>query len=199
MTLFSMSLYLSNLRVNKLSPEFTAIANVIPDSSWTASSTLDADHGAAHGNLGKYASGADHFWAPSTDQAGEYLQIDMTHAITVKGIATMGGGARWLTKFTVKYSEDGETWTDLPGEIQGNTDGENQNFQALGEGFMARYLRIVTVAGGWSAGGAGLRCSPLISNAKAAQYMAQMQAHMSSTITRDPAKASTGLVSHQGY
>ncbi|XP_019614010.1 PREDICTED: uncharacterized protein LOC109461971 [Branchiostoma belcheri] len=161
------------------SQSLTMVGNLIPDASFSASSELDAGHAAVYGNLGKVVEdGTVHFWAPSTDQAGEFLEVDLTQPLKISGVATKGGGTRWLTKFKIQHSMDGSTWTDYEQEITGNTDGDGQNLQPFATAFTCQYIRIVTVAGGWSAGGAGLRFSPLLEPAVAQTYLTAMQAYM---------------------
>ncbi|CAH1233078.1 NRP2 [Branchiostoma lanceolatum] len=182
----------SSMTSSSSSQAFMSIGNLIPDASFTASSELDADHSAVHGNLGKEVQdGTEHFWAPSTDQAGEYLQFDLIQPIEIRGIATKGRGNRWLTKMKVQHSMDGEAWTDYAEEVTGNTDGEGQNLQPFATGFTCRYLRIMTVAGGWSAGGAGLRASPLVTSAVGKAYLKAMQAHMQSSMTHSSSSSSS--------
>ena len=70
-------------------------------------------------------------WLPKKRDVNPFLQIDVGHVTTVQQIATQGNPAsavrherhkRWVEKFSLEFSEDGENWSEYQesGELKVN-------------------------------------------------------------------------------
>lgn len=60
-------------------------------------------------------------WFPRGRDATPYLQVDLGRVTTVQQVATQGNPdsavknerhKRWVTKFSLEFSEDGKNWTE---------------------------------------------------------------------------------------
>ena len=84
----------------------------ISDVQISASSQRDAGHAASKGRLNSGKVGS---WSPYTDNALQWLQIDLgDHYTRATDVATQGGNAtdNWVTKYKLQYSDDGIAFTD---------------------------------------------------------------------------------------
>ena len=90
----------------------------IPDDSIIASSEWTANHGASNARLNRPqtlpTTGA---WSAKFNDQDQWIQAYLGDVKTVSGVITQGrnGGQyrQWVTKFTVQYSDDDETWSDI--------------------------------------------------------------------------------------
>jgi len=91
---------------------------IIPDSAFTASSSLSINHSPGFARLNHHLGrGA---WCSSVQSAGEYLQVDLNRSHKVNRLdlqaklKTVGSadGEAWITGFTLKSSENGSQWAD---------------------------------------------------------------------------------------
>lgn len=86
----------------------------IEDSQIAASSNT-ANYLPSYGRLNNIKSAnMGGSWCAGTSDENQYLQIDMKKKMTFSGIATQGAGdaQNWLTKFKIKKSDDGNSFTD---------------------------------------------------------------------------------------
>ena len=60
-------------------------------------------------------------WIPKLQDDNPYLEIDLGHVTTIQQVATQGNPGttvkhethrRWVTKFSLQFSEDGKRWRD---------------------------------------------------------------------------------------
>ena len=70
-------------------------------------------------------------WLPRKRDVNPYVQVDMRQVTTVQQVATQGNPKsavrnerhkRWVTKFSLEFSQDGEKWTEYQesGELKVN-------------------------------------------------------------------------------
>ena len=95
----------------------------IPDYRITASSEYDHENGPRNARLNHKEDwpirGA---WTAKTNDPNQWIQVDLGDLKRVSGVVTQGRNGqyqRWVTKFFVQYSENGETWnnvTDVNGQ-----------------------------------------------------------------------------------
>ncbi|KXJ24046.1 Coagulation factor VIII [Exaiptasia diaphana] len=87
--------------------------NIIPDSSFTASTELNNEYGAA-----KARFNSNRCWEPNgNNKADDYLQIDLRKLFVICAVATKGNGksvAEWTEEYNISTSLDGKTWTWYP-------------------------------------------------------------------------------------
>ncbi|XP_031566433.1 lactadherin-like [Actinia tenebrosa] len=91
-------------------------------------------------------------WAPSTPSIGEYLQIDFKKKMRLTKIASQGrsNSNQWVTKYSLKYSDDGSTWENYGSdsyikEFDANNDVSTVVTHTLEVPIDARYIRIIVV------------------------------------------------------
>ena len=90
----------------------------IPDNRITASSIWDHYHGPRYARLNhQRAMPVRGGWSAQRNDLKQWIQADLGGLKRVSGVVTQGrngGGHRqWVTKFTVQYSENGETWRNV--------------------------------------------------------------------------------------
>ena len=84
-------------------------SGLIKDSQISASSQFDANHAAIQGRLNFLAGGGKAGgWSSRTNDANQWIQIDLAGFTKVTRIVTQGRNAynQWVTKFKLQYSED---------------------------------------------------------------------------------------------
>ena len=85
-----------------------ASRDTVPDSSFSASSEYNNLYKASNGRLN-----GTHAWEPSgTNNANDYLQIDLGYEFIICAVATQGnakvpGANEWTTKYKIQLSLDG--------------------------------------------------------------------------------------------
>lgn len=89
----------------------------IPDAALSASSSYGAsDDPNARAKLGRLnRSILPCCWAPSSLSAGQFLQVDLGQVKIVTKVATQGrygDQVKYVTKYTIRWSMDGQTWQD---------------------------------------------------------------------------------------
>lgn len=133
----------------------------ITDSQLTASSSD------GHFTPNKARLNGDSCWVPSGSATSSWIQVNLGETRKVTGIIIQGCPQNdyWLTKFKLRHSMDGATWTDYTADgesFPGTVDGLTPEIHLLGTPVSARYVRIIPVAFN---GQAGLRfdvlgCTP---------------------------------------
>lgn len=96
-------------------------SGAIADSQITASSQYSAAHGWIRARLnmkinGKLSGG----WSVARGEKSPWIQVDLLHVTTVKGVATQGRNrvSQWVTTYKLQYSNDGQTFNDYKEEGQ---------------------------------------------------------------------------------
>ena len=89
----------------------------IPDNRITASSEWDPYHVPSNARFNRPqilpTTGG---WSAKTKDRNQWIQAYLGGLKTVSGVVTQGrnlGHMQWVTKFTVQYSEDDETWSNV--------------------------------------------------------------------------------------
>lgn len=85
-------------------------------------------------------------WCASVNDFQQYLQIDLTQQVHVTGIATQGfygSEQRYVSKYLLQWSNDGDLWRQYLGEISANHDGESTVKNKITPAIHARYVRII--------------------------------------------------------
>ncbi|XP_028396959.1 uncharacterized protein LOC114520825 [Dendronephthya gigantea] len=129
----------------------------IPDPQMTASSSLDtyhtADQARLHNEKQDINGGA---WFPRGRDTTPYLQVDLGQVTTVQQVASQGNPAsavknerhkRWVTKFSLEFSEDGKHWTEHKesGKLKvftGNCDSDSVVLNSLDNAVQTRFVRF---------------------------------------------------------
>ena len=89
-----------------------ASRDIVPDSSFSATSEFNDFHKASNGRL----NDATACWAPSSNtNANDYLQIDLGYEFIICAVATQGnakvpGANEWTTKYKIQLSLNGTTF-----------------------------------------------------------------------------------------
>ena len=91
-----------------------ASINTVPDSSFSATSEFRS----SNSNVYKASNGrlnGTKAWAPSSNNANDYLQIDLGYEFIICAVATQGNGIvggpnEWTTKYKIQLSLDGATF-----------------------------------------------------------------------------------------
>ncbi|PFX14396.1 Receptor-type tyrosine-protein phosphatase delta [Stylophora pistillata] len=119
----------------------------IPDSGITASSELSANTPAKNGRL-NYTLGSS--WCARISDTNPYLQVDLQTLHIICAVSTQGNSQedQWVKNYTIKFSDDGTTWTGYKegGKIktfQGNGDRSSEVKHVLYESVRAHYLQIL--------------------------------------------------------
>eukprot|EP00057_Strongylocentrotus_purpuratus_P014992 XP_011669466.1 PREDICTED: lactadherin-like [Strongylocentrotus purpuratus] len=107
---------------------FTAILNgpgplgleryIIPDSSLTASSEYNADHGANRGRLNLARDGnLKGGWSARANDANQWIQVDLADIYRITSVATQGRqeSSQWVTSYKLACSTDGTTFYTVQG------------------------------------------------------------------------------------
>ena len=84
-------------------------------------------------------------WSAKTNQAGEWIQMDLGAEKTVVGtvIQPRGENFQYVSEYTVSTSLDGESWTDAPGVYNGHATDLKENIFSDGSSVRARYVRMI--------------------------------------------------------
>jgi len=93
-------------------------SGAITDDQITGSSQWNSNYAWARARLNQKS-----FWAAKRNDANQWIQVDLSKIMTVKGVATQGRDASFLqcvSKYKLQYSNDGQTFTDYKEE--GETD-----------------------------------------------------------------------------
>ena len=97
-------------------------SGAITDDQISASSQYNAAHGWVRARLNLQTdNGGNGGWSARKKDANQWIQVDLRKIMTVKGVATQGrvGASRqWVTKYKLKYSDDGQTFSDYKEEGQ---------------------------------------------------------------------------------
>lgn len=135
----------------------------IPDQAFTASSTLDSNHGPGRARLNQAPTGSQGTaWCAKESDDDQYLQIDLIYNSRVTHLATQGMNdppsvkdgsitTSWVKKYSLEYSSDGETYNgyyfnkDLK-IFDGNSDGGSISCCKLPYPVVVRYLRFKPVS-----------------------------------------------------
>ncbi|XP_030852318.1 EGF-like repeat and discoidin I-like domain-containing protein 3 [Strongylocentrotus purpuratus] len=130
---------------------------VIPDSSLTASSEFNADHGAKRGRLnlarvGNLRGG----WNPMDNDANPWIQVDLLDLYRIISVATQGRQDfdQWVNSYKLAWSTDGTTFRtvqDIPGPgadkiFIGNVDRNTIMTNTLPVSQVCRYFRLMPVS-----------------------------------------------------
>jgi len=83
-------------------------------------------------------------WSAATNSVGQWMQVDLGATKKIVGTVVQGRANldQWITKYKVRYSTNGSSWRDVPGEFAGNIDRHTKrrtSFTAVS----ARYVRFV--------------------------------------------------------
>ncbi|CAA7197055.1 lectin-like domain-containing protein [Chryseobacterium potabilaquae] len=116
----------------------------VPAASRTASSSFtDPSLSPENSTLSSTTS-----WSALNVAAGEYLTLDLGGIQNVKGVVTKGRGdfGQWVTEYTVSYSTDNISYTDMGKTFKGNIDQNTEVVNLFGPSINARYIRL-TVTG----------------------------------------------------
>ena len=83
-------------------------------------------------------------WCPATVSAGEWSQLDLGSAQTVKGLVTQGRATaqQWATSVALMASMDGKTWGSPATSVQANMDSYTRQVSFFSAPLVARYLRV---------------------------------------------------------
>ena len=99
-------------------------SGAIADDQISASSQWDAIHGWVRSRLNLQTdSRGNGGWSAKRNDANQWIQVDLSKILTVKGVATqgrVGTSLQWVTKYKLQYSDDGQTFSDYKEE--GKTD-----------------------------------------------------------------------------
>lgn len=85
-------------------------------------------------------------WCAAVNDFQQYLQIDLTQQVHVTGIATQGfygSELRYVSKYLLQWSNDGDLWIQYQGEISANHGGESTVKNKITPAIHARYVRII--------------------------------------------------------
>ncbi|XP_024917706.1 macrophage mannose receptor 1 isoform X1 [Cynoglossus semilaevis] len=115
---------------------------LVTDSQLTASSSTGGftpDKARLNGNS---------CWMPSGSPSSSWIQVNLGPIRKVTGIAIQGcpQNDHWVTKFRIKHSMDGNTWTDYTADgefFPGSTDRNTVDTQLMGTPVSAKYVRIL--------------------------------------------------------
>ncbi|XP_030844550.1 uncharacterized protein LOC579853 isoform X8 [Strongylocentrotus purpuratus] len=86
---------------------------IIPDSSLTASSEYNADHGANRGRLNLARDGnLKGSWSARANDANQWIQVDLADIYRITSVATQGRpeASQWVTSYKLACSTDGKTF-----------------------------------------------------------------------------------------
>ncbi|XP_030842186.1 uncharacterized protein LOC115924256 [Strongylocentrotus purpuratus] len=133
-------------------------SNVIPDSSLTASSEYNADHGAKRGRLNLARVGnLRGAWSALTNNANQWIQVDLLNLYRVISVATQGREdvSQWVTSYKLACSTDGTTFHTVQGIstnpgadriFTGNGDRNTIVTNTLPVPQICRYVRLMPVS-----------------------------------------------------
>ena len=100
-------------------------------------------------------------WSAKTNQAGEWIQLDLGETKTVVGtvIQPRGEDYQYVTAYTVATSLDGSSWIEVAGTYDGHGSELKEHIFSGGAVVRARYVRIIVKT--WS-GHISLRADVLL-------------------------------------
>lgn len=89
------------------------------------------------------------FWSAKRPAVGEAAQLDVGSEHIILGVVVQGNprSDEWVTKFEVSCSVQGEIWSYVPGNFDGNFDRSTWVIVRFPAPVQARYLRLVVL--GW--------------------------------------------------
>lgn len=129
----------------------------IQDAQLTASPLQEVPNGAA--KEARLYSNKCWKGTPGTSSISDYVQVDMGQLYRITAIQTQGcpDQDNWVSTYTVQYGNDGALFKSLNGAqmLNANTDRSTIVTQSFGEGFVARYVRLLP--NGWKNAYMGLR------------------------------------------
>uniref|UniRef100_UPI00358E2941 neuropilin-1-like isoform X2 n=1 Tax=Myxine glutinosa TaxID=7769 RepID=UPI00358E2941 len=143
------------------SKPFGLATGEVKDWQMTASSEKGPGHAAALARL----MDPHHGWTPKHEDAGEWLQVDLTKVVTVTGVTVQGtsngkGNMSYVRKFLLGYSMDGDQWLFLQENnrrqklLEGNSNGDLPVLRRF-DPLVARFIRFYPQK--WTSRGIGLR------------------------------------------
>ena len=89
--------------------------NALPNSAVTASSMWDSECEPWLARLNNVPNGHRGSWSTLSNQAGEWLQIDLGKEMMVTKLATQGrpsGYDQWVTSYKILFSSDISKWEE---------------------------------------------------------------------------------------
>ncbi|XP_030844399.1 uncharacterized protein LOC763130 isoform X3 [Strongylocentrotus purpuratus] len=131
---------------------------VIPDSSMTASSEYNADHGAERGRLNLARDGnLRGAWCSRARNVNQWIQVDLLHLYRITSVATQGreDTSQWVTSYKLACSTDGTNFHTVQGIstnpgadriFTGNVDSNTIVTNTLPVPQMCRYVRLMPVS-----------------------------------------------------
>ena len=84
-------------------------------------------------------------WCASAKKTGEWVQIDAADEVYWRKVETKARHYQYVKSYTLKYSNDGTTWKDIPGTFAGNTELSQSKVNLIQPPVKARFLRIVVL------------------------------------------------------
>ncbi|KAK7097065.1 lymphocyte antigen 75-like [Littorina saxatilis] len=123
----------------------------VSDSAFSASSSLDPQHGPGRSRLGEQFSGASGgAWVAKFNDAHQYLQVDLGEKIQVWAVATQGSDAlkEWVGSYTLAFSQDGKIFSSYSADgkhamvFDGNFDATSVRKHYLDIATLARYVQL---------------------------------------------------------
>ncbi|WAQ93441.1 EDIL3-like protein [Mya arenaria] len=130
-----------------LTPMGLEYTRTVFDHQITSSSKINELTGASQGRIHSNSS-----WIPSHNDSSPWIQVNFEKPKLLSGILIQGenGGQRWVTKYTVDFSMDGNTfypYTLLLGDskpvvFSGNNDSNSLVRQLFNRNVTAQYIRI---------------------------------------------------------
>jgi hypothetical protein len=106
------------------------------------------------GQLNKGRLNSKLAWCSAVNKKGQYMEIDIGFLQNITGFVSQGrrDASEWVTSYSVKASQDGQTWTDVGcgTEFEGNVDRDAKVQSFLHRPIIAQYLRVYPES--WSGG-----------------------------------------------
>ncbi|KAK2849050.1 hypothetical protein Q5P01_008884 [Channa striata] len=127
---------------------------LIPDTSFSASSFHSSLLRSWKPDLARlHQEGSANAWRPKSNSPYEWLQVDLGKVRRITGVVTQGARAlltqMTVTEFSVTFSSDGHTWSNVLEEnsqsekiFTGNNDPDEEVFTVFDPPLFGRYLRI---------------------------------------------------------
>ena len=106
-------------------------------------SSVHSNNNNAHGQS---ELGSTSAWVPQTNNAGEWMQIDLGNVTAVAQIVTQGRKDydQWVKSYKVQHSVDGLTFTEIASTVfVGNSDRNTKVNATLPTPVFARYVRLL--------------------------------------------------------
>eukprot|EP00057_Strongylocentrotus_purpuratus_P003156 XP_003726048.2 PREDICTED: retinoschisin [Strongylocentrotus purpuratus] len=129
-------------------------SGAIPDSSLTASSEYDANHGSRRGRLNIAQVGALFGgWSAKTKDLNQWIQVDLLDTYSIVGVATQGrqDQFQWVSTFKIACSMNSITFdtvkdpvnTDNDNIFAGNSDRNTVVYNRFPVPMSCRYVRLL--------------------------------------------------------